>query len=55
MFCGAYFRGLPPEETLEIIATLAARLRPALFRDGVWTLDYRRLRIVARKPELSKL
>ncbi len=54
MFCGAYFRGLSPEETLETIAALTARLRPILFRDAVWTLDYRRLRIVAHKPAWSK-
>ena len=26
------------------------RLKPEMFADGVWTLDYRRLRIQARKP-----
>jgi trans-aconitate methyltransferase len=50
MFCRAYFRGLSAEETAQRIATLTARLRPTLYRDGVWTLDYRRLRIVASKP-----
>ena len=49
MFCGAYFRELSAEATRETIAQIAGRLRPALFRNGVWTLDYRRLRIVARK------
>jgi len=49
MFCGAYFRGLSAEETRETMARLAANLRPDLYRDGVWTLDYRRLRVVARK------
>ena len=29
---------------------LVARLRPTQYRDGVWTLDYRRLRVVAIKP-----
>lgn len=43
----AFFRGLSAEETREKIAQLAALLRPALYRDEVWTLDYRRLRIVA--------
>ncbi len=50
MFCGVYFRELSAEDAREVIAALAARLRPALYRDGIWTLDYRRLRIVARKP-----
>ena len=49
MFCGAYFRGLSDEETVAVIARVSAQLRPALFHDGVWTLDYRRLRIVAHK------
>ena len=49
MFCGVYFRGLSAEETRETIAQVVERLRPALYRDGVWTVDYRRLRIVARK------
>lgn len=26
------------------------QLRPRMYRDGVWTLDYRRLRVVALKP-----
>jgi len=28
---------------------LAEKLRPKRYRDGVWTIDYRRLRIVAVK------
>jgi hypothetical protein len=26
---------------------LVERLRPVLYRDGIWTVDYRRLRVVA--------
>ena len=29
----------------------AVRLRPAMYRDGGWTIDYRRLRVIAVKPE----
>jgi trans-aconitate methyltransferase len=36
-----------PERASDIVAELVDRLRPALFRDGVWTVDYRRLRVVA--------
>ncbi|MBZ5610549.1 MAG: methyltransferase domain-containing protein [Acidobacteriia bacterium] len=50
MFCSSYFRGLSPEQTRDALRALADRLRPALYRDGVWTLDYRRLRVVAVKP-----
>jgi len=49
MFCGSYFRDLSAHQAKEKIGELAARLRPALFRDGVWTLDYRRLRVVSAK------
>ncbi len=49
MFCAGYFRGLSPQQLRDALADLAGRLRPALYRDGVWTLDYRRLRIVAVK------
>ena len=49
MFCQTYLDGLAPDRTNEAIRDLAAHLRPTHFRDGVWTLDYRRLRIVAVK------
>jgi hypothetical protein len=55
MFCGAYFRDLPVDRAQTKIRELTAHLRPILYRDGVWTLDYRRLRVVAvtrnEKPE----
>lgn len=49
-FGGAYFRGLSERQSQERIASIDARLRPKLFHDGIWTLDYRRLRVVARNP-----
>jgi SAM-dependent methyltransferase len=49
MFCGRYFEGLGAESTKEKIRELVAILRPDRFRDGVWTLDYRRLRVAAVK------
>jgi trans-aconitate 2-methyltransferase len=49
MFAGSYFRDLPEERATETIREMVERLRPALYRDGVWTLDYRRLRVVAIK------
>ncbi len=52
MFCASYFRGLTLDEVRDALAQLAAHLRPALYRDAVWTLDYRRLRIVAVKVEI---
>jgi hypothetical protein len=32
----------------EMRRAVAERLRPKMFRDGAWTIDYRRLRISAR-------
>ena len=49
MFCSPYFRDLSDAEVRDVIAQVAARLRPKLFQNGVWTLDYRRLRVIARK------
>ena len=49
MFCASFFESLPAAERNERIREAAARLRPALYRDGVWTMDYRRLRVVAVK------
>lgn len=45
MFTGSYFRELPPEAAANFIRQLVDTLRPALYRDGVWTVDYRRLRV----------
>jgi trans-aconitate methyltransferase len=43
-----YYQPPLPEET---IAAAEAQLRPKLFRDGTWFMDYRRLRIAAlRRP-----
>jgi len=33
----------------DVFRAVAQKLRPTNFKDGVWTLDYRRLRIVAHK------
>jgi trans-aconitate methyltransferase len=49
MFCGSYLRGLDAKRATEKIRELVELLRPKLYRDGVWTLDYRRLRIMATK------
>lgn len=47
MFCQSYLRAYSPERASEIIHQLVELLRPALFHAGVWTVDYRRLRVVA--------
>ena len=50
MFCGSYLRDLDAKAAKEKVREVAAHLRPKLYRDGVWTLDYRRLRVVASRP-----
>jgi hypothetical protein len=47
MFCGNYFKQLSAKEAERKVQELVEYLRPKLYRDGVWTLDYRRLRVVA--------
>lgn len=49
MFAGAWFESVPAADRSAIIGEIEARLKPALFKDGRWWLDYRRLRVVARK------
>jgi len=47
MFGGKMFGGISDERKREIRIAVADKLRPQCFRDGNWTLDYRRLRVVA--------
>jgi SAM-dependent methyltransferase len=41
--------GADPQREAEIFQAVSARLRESRYRDGVWTLDYRRLRLFAVK------
>lgn len=45
MFCGSYLRDLSSDRAKEKVREVVAYLRPKLYREGVWTLDYRRLRV----------
>lgn len=49
MFGGAFAARLSPEERQRLIAAVEEEARPALWRDGQWVMDYRRLRVVAWK------
>jgi trans-aconitate methyltransferase len=49
MFGGKLFTGIPESRQSEIRKAVAEKLRPAMYRDGKWILDYRRLRVVAVK------
>lgn len=51
-FCGPFLKAIPDDEREAVIVEVSERLRPALLRDdGVWVVDYVRLRFDARKPE----
>jgi len=57
MFAGGFLSGLSPEvreaklsrRESHVIHTVEERLRSTLYRDGNWTADYRRIRVVAVK------
>jgi trans-aconitate methyltransferase len=49
MFGAAFTENLPAEKRKTALAAVELEARPRLFHDGHWVLDYRRLRIVARK------
>jgi len=49
MFGGAIAANLPAEIQEKLKAEVEREARPRLFQDGQWVMDYRRLRIVARK------
>lgn len=46
MFGDSFFQGLSADQRASIVSGVANRLRPALFRDGNWYADYRRLQVV---------
>jgi trans-aconitate methyltransferase len=49
MFGGKLFAGIGEERQREIRREVADRLRPVMFREGNWIVDYRRLRVAAVK------
>jgi trans-aconitate 2-methyltransferase len=50
MFAGEYLGGLPAAKRDEFLRRAEEAARPVLYRDGAWVADYRRLRVVARRP-----
>jgi trans-aconitate 2-methyltransferase len=48
-FGGSIVAGMPAQRQEEIWRAVAHKLHPQCYRDGGWTLDYRRLRVVAVK------
>ncbi len=49
MFGGTYLSQVPDEEHERFFSRIETDVRLALYRDGTWTADYRRLRVVANK------
>jgi len=49
MFAGGFLSGLSDNVRSQVINAVEQRLRPALYRDGNWSADYRRIRVVAVK------
>jgi trans-aconitate methyltransferase len=47
MFGGKLFAGISEDRQREIRREVSDRLRPVMYRDGNWIVDYRRLRAVA--------
>ena len=53
VFCKDFLAAVPDAHRAAVARAIEDRLRPRLFRDGVWVADYRRLRISAAKPRVS--
>ena len=49
MFAGGFLSGLSDDVRSQVINSVEERLRPTLYRDGNWSADYRRIRVVAIK------
>jgi trans-aconitate methyltransferase len=47
MFGGSVLRAVHAERREEFLRAVEEAARPVLYRDGTWTADYRRLRVVA--------
>jgi trans-aconitate methyltransferase len=53
MFRGQLLERVPPERREEFFRIVEDAARPQLFQGGIWHADYRRLRIVARRPRAA--
>lgn len=51
-FLPDHLDGLAPAQCEGVLAATEAALRPAIWRDGAWWVDYRRLRVVAERMPL---
>ena len=53
VFGASIVAAMPEARQKEIWSAVAQKLRPQCYRDGAWTLDYRRLRVVAVRKSPS--
>lgn len=53
MFGASFTEGLPDTKRGRLKEEIEEQLRPVLFRDGHWVMDYRRLRVVAKRSALT--
>jgi trans-aconitate methyltransferase len=51
MFGGTFVEGLPEATRERLLVEIERELRPKLFRDAHWVMDYRRLRVAAKRLE----
>ena len=49
MFGGSFVEGLPDVTRESLLTEIERELRPKLFHDDHWVMDYRRLRVVAKR------
>jgi trans-aconitate 2-methyltransferase len=49
MFASAFVEGLPDATRVRLLAEIERELRPKLFHDDHWIMDYRRLRVAAKR------
>jgi len=49
MFASSCFGEVPAGERPALVQEIEMRLRPVLWRDGSWFIDYRRLRVIAHR------
>jgi hypothetical protein len=53
MFGGALTENLPKDQQGRLLEEIPCEARASLYRDGRWVLDYRRLRVAAKKTRVE--
>lgn len=48
-FCDPFFAGMAQDNIEEVCLMVKDMLRPTLFQEGSWIIDYKRIRVIARK------